>query len=156
MIITSASIARPDFSFENLAPGRYVLAVAFTEWDTRIDVYHELEVEADQSGVSLAAGVPREYGSIIVTITDTKSNPLPGASLLLLDPLSSTLGQAGLPDPFLYSDKDGVIRLDPLPPGRYIIILGSPEDGGFLFNARVEVKPGAESPVRVVIASRRE
>lgn len=139
------------FAFQGLSPGRYTLAAALHEWDARIDAYQELHIEPGANHVELDARNAAELGSVSIKILDSRSKPVAGVGLFLLDPVDSPLGRAAGPDYLSFSNIEGIIELDSLPPGRYGFSLSRPEGEGYLLDARVKVEFGKCSFVEIVL-----
>ena len=136
------------FDFPGLAPGRYTVAAAVVEWERREDAYLELEAREGVVEVELVPDDAR--GHLTVTVHDASGAPVPGVSMGLLDPADSPLARADGLEDYVYSDRDGVIRLKNLRPGRYGFSLSEPTGQGYLIEARTRVEAGAETKVDVV------
>ena len=123
-----------------------------------MDVYDEIVLSPGENSIELAPPAPGNQGHIRISVTGggAARAPVPGVGLCLLDPVDSPLGLAGNTGFFSYSGVEGVILLENLAPGRYGISLSEPEGRGYLFDARVLVKPGHVSEVEVVIEENME
>ena len=128
-----------------------IIGAAMVEWNNRVDIYHELEMGPGMNEVELRPTGPEDYGALEVLVTDTESHPLAGIQLFLLDPVDSPLGKAKQIHPFTISGKDGKLRYDGLPPGKYGLHVTHPDGMGYLLDARIEVKEKSVSQAKIVV-----
>jgi protocatechuate 3,4-dioxygenase beta subunit len=146
----------PDgtFTFEGLPPGHYTLAAAAFEWDSRIDAYGEAFLRPGKNEIELKPAAEEDKGSLSLILTDEEGSPLSGLSVLLLDPADSPIGFSRAPDFFFYSNGEGKILIERLPPGRYSLAVSRFEGREPLCDARVEIRPGEGVEASIALAER--
>jgi len=139
------------FLVEGLSPGRYSVNAVIMEWNMRIDIYEEVQIQTGNNYISLKSAQVEDFGSFEVCVTDSEANPISGVSLLLLDPVDSPIAQAKHNNSRCYSNSEGKILINNMMPGRYGFSLHYQGGIGYLLDARVEVTKGALTEVKIVL-----
>ncbi|MFT8879270.1 MAG: SpaA isopeptide-forming pilin-related protein [Oenococcus sp.] len=109
--VTVTDLAPGDYSFvETKAPKGYILNTTKAEFT----------IAASAKGAPVTVKMPQDFvnyqGSAVLTKTDAQGNPLAGAEFKLVDQTGRTIKSG------LVSDKNGLVKVDHLAPGKYQFI----------------------------------
>ncbi|MFT8469792.1 MAG: SpaA isopeptide-forming pilin-related protein [Oenococcus sp.] len=109
--VTVTDLKPGDYSFvETQAPRGYILNT------TKAD----FTIAASAKGQPVTVKMPQDFvnyqGSAVLTKTDAQGNPLAGAEFKLVDQTGRTINSG------LVSDKNGLVKVDHLAPGKYQFI----------------------------------
>jgi hypothetical protein len=142
-----------SFVVEGLVPGRYALGVSLVEWGVRTDSYGELTVEPGRTPPLFELACSPSQGKLEIVVENGAGEPVPGAGLLLLDPVDSPVAASPTMGSRFFTDGAGKIVFPEMTAGRYgFVLFGRPDRQGAAVTGRVAVSAGGRQVVKIVLA----